>query len=123
MFFKLNESGKKGESIAVSFLKKNGYEIIEKNYKVSGVEIDIIAKMGNTISFIEVKTRKSNDFGFPEEFVNREKSRRIIRGAKLFFASKKNEDYLNYDVSLDIISVIYGFEDYKIEFIQNAYDE
>jgi len=123
MFYQKNKSGKEGEDLAVLFLKNKGYKIIETNYKISGVEIDIIAEKEDTISFIEVKTRKSDDYGFPEEYVNRAKKRRIIRGAKLFFSNNKYGKYLDYDISMDVISITYGTEKHDIEFIEGAYEE
>ncbi|MCR4324789.1 MAG: YraN family protein [Candidatus Curtissbacteria bacterium] len=61
--------GKIGEDAAVKFLQKNGYKIIEHNFRIRGGEIDIIAKDGKTLVYVEVKTRSTSAFGLPEEAV------------------------------------------------------
>jgi putative endonuclease len=121
--FKWNYSGKEGEDVAVSYLIDKGYTIVDTRYKAVGVEIDIIAEKDDTISFIEVKTRKSDAYGFPEEYVNKAKAKRIIRGANFFLSFKKNEKYDDYFKSIDVISIMYGSGNYEIELIENAYEE
>ena len=68
-----NETGTKGEELASDFLKNKGYTILETNYRLNHLEADIIAKISNTLVVAEVKTRKSNYFGEPETFVNKQK--------------------------------------------------
>lgn len=58
--------GKKGEDIAVAYLKGKGYRIVERNYKCPLGEIDVVAKDGDTIVFVEVKSGKSEEFGDPQ---------------------------------------------------------
>ena len=112
-------SGKAGEKAAAKDLEKKGYEILESNYRVSGCEVDLIAKKNDTICFVEVKTRSSDDYGLPEEFVNWRKRRKIIRVAKIYTANKK---YINLYVRFDIIAVIYKGSDIKINHICHAFD-
>ena len=119
MDFKWNRSGKTGEIQAVRYLKKKGYTIIETGYNEIGIEIDIIAEKDDTVCFIEVKTRKSDEYGFPEEFVNRKKGDRIIRGAEYFLRRDKYRDYYK---RIDVISVLYGDGDFEIDHIENAYE-
>ena len=69
--------GSKGEDLAIQFLKKKGYRIIDRNYKTSVGEIDIIARDGNTIVFVEVKTRTDDSFGYPFEAVNKKKRQKL----------------------------------------------
>jgi len=121
--FKWNYSGKEGEEVAVSYLIERNYKIIDTRYNAVGVEIDIIAEKDDTISFIEVKTRKNDAYGFPEEYVNKSKAKRIIRGANFFLSLKKNEKYDDYFKSIDVISIMYGSGNYEIELIENAYEE
>lgn len=71
--------GKKGEEIALKFLKKQGYKIIEQNYRCPLGEIDIIASHKGVTAFIEVKTRGNINFGLPEEAVNQQKQWRMAR--------------------------------------------
>lgn len=61
--------GQKGEDLAILFLKKKGYEILEKNYRYKRCEIDIICFKKPFLVFVEVKTRKNKTFGYPEEYV------------------------------------------------------
>ena len=64
-----NELGKQGEKLAVEFLQKSGYDILETNWVFQKAEIDIIAQKENILAVVEVKTRSSIDFGLPQDFV------------------------------------------------------
>ncbi|MEE8424042.1 MAG: YraN family protein, partial [Thermodesulfobacteriota bacterium] len=70
-------TGAMGEELASKFLKKQGYKIVEKNFRTSLGEIDIIALDKGTITFVEVKTRKSTAFGYPQEAVGLKKQKKI----------------------------------------------
>jgi putative endonuclease len=94
--------GKMGERIAVRFLKKNGYEILEKNYRFQRGEIDIIAKKGEEIIFVEVKTKMRGTFGEPEDRVGISKQRQIARVAMGYLQSK---NIFNVNCRFDVISV------------------
>ena len=76
--------GKYGESLAASFLGKKGYHIIEQNFKARYGEIDIIAKKGETLVFIEVKTRIGKRFGTPQESITPKKIRELIKTAEYY---------------------------------------
>lgn len=84
--------GKKGEDTAEKHLKKHGYKIIEKNYKSHSGEIDIIALDKGTIVFVEVKTRRNDEFGPPELSVNSTKRRKIIKSALNFLSARRIKD-------------------------------
>jgi putative endonuclease len=84
----MNLKGKAAEDQAAFFLKHQGYKIVERNFSTRGGEIDIIAWEGKTLCFVEVKSRRSADFGTPAETVNRLKQRRIIRAAQLYLQKK-----------------------------------
>lgn len=116
-------SGTEGEKVAARYLEKNGYKILEKNYRVAGSEVDIIAQKDETLCFVEVKTRGSDDYGLPEEFVDERKRRKIIRAAKIYSSQKMYEDFY---VRFDIISVLPEGEgldfDIKINHIQHAFE-
>jgi len=110
--------GIKGEKAACVFLKKNGYKILKKNYKKTFGEIDIIAKKGEDISFVEVKTRESQEFGLPCEAVTNAKKNRIIKTAKNYII----ENSLNDNYSFDIIEVYHsGGKIKKLHHIKNAF--
>jgi len=80
------ETGKLGEDIAEKFLRGKGYQIISRNFKTKYSEIDLIAKKDNSLVFVEVKTRVGNDFGLPEEAINRRKRSRLKRAVQAFAA-------------------------------------
>lgn len=116
--FKL-ELGRKGEDAALDFLKKEGYKIIKRNYKNKLGEIDIIAKDNTTLCFIEVKTRTSLSFGFPEEAINLHKRRQLNKVALSYL---KQYNLFNIPVRFDIISVILNDpEKIDIRIIKNAF--
>ncbi len=112
--------GPGGEEIAARYLEKNGYEILEKNYRKFGSEVDLIAKKEETLCFIEVKTRGSDDYGLPEEFVDERKRRKIIRAAKVYIGRKIYEEFY---VRFDIISVLHKYEKTEINHIKHAFQE
>jgi len=91
--------GKQGEEIAINFLKKHGYKIIEKNYRSHLGEIDIVAFHKGTTVFIEVKTRDDGNFGLPQEAVNERKQQRIARVALNYIRHKGlTEGKFRFDV-------------------------
>ena len=76
--------GNRGEEAAAAYLEKNGYAILERQYRTPIGEIDLIAKVGKTLVFVEVKTRRSARYGAPSAAVGREKQRHIIRSAQWY---------------------------------------
>jgi putative endonuclease len=109
--------GKKGELIAIEYLKSRGYKILEMNWRTRHKEIDIIALDKNEIVFIEVKTRKNNYFGDPEEAVNLKKQKFLINAAENYIISNK----IDLDARFDIISVIGEGSKYNINHIKEAF--
>lgn len=97
-----NPIGKKGEDIAVKFLKNKDYKIIETNFRKHYGEIDIIAIDEKTLVFIEVKTRSSDKFGDPFESITSWKLKAVIKTANLYKASHKN---LPDSLRIDAIAV------------------
>lgn len=93
--------GKKGEDLAANFIINFGYEILFRNYRKGRFEIDIIAKHKNRLIFIEVKLRKSNRYGFPEEAVTQTKINQIKAAAESYIY---DIDWKN-DIRFDIISI------------------
>ncbi len=76
--------GKQGEDIACSYLKKNGFIILERNYRCGRNEIDIIAQKDNTISFVEVKTRHDTSYGHPAEAITEVKQKEILKAVQCY---------------------------------------
>lgn len=98
---KTKEIGNFGEDAACKFLQQSGMNIIKRNFYCRSGEIDIIAKDGGTIVFVEVKTRKSAEFGTPGEFVNYRKQEKIISTA-LFYLGNNDTD-----MRFDVVEVMY----------------
>jgi putative endonuclease len=94
--------GKYGEQLAAEFLSENGYEIIERNYRYKHAEIDIIARQGEALIFVEVKLRSSQTFGVPEEFVGHEKEEKIREAAEFYMEACDWQG----DIRFDIISIL-----------------
>lgn len=108
------EFGNKGEDIACEYLKKNGYQILERNKHYSKFcEIDIIAKLKNKIVFVEVKTRKTNAFGTPFEAITKTKYNNIKTGALSYLTENKYKDY-----QIDVIGITL-LPELKIEHLKN----
>lgn len=94
-------TGQLGESMAQVYLEEHGYTILKKNYRYKRAEIDIIACTENLLVFVEVKTRTSDTFGFPELAVNRKKEQMLLNAAEEFILASGWKQ----DIRFDIISV------------------
>ena len=111
--------GEKGEALAAKYLKKNGYKIIEQNYRTPLGEIDIIAKEKNTIVFVEVKSRRSIRFGSPKWAVTPNKQRKISMVALHYLkTTKQTKDKARFDV----VSIISNKDNPQIEIVKNAFE-
>ncbi len=97
-----NKLGADGESIAVDYLKANGYKVIARNWRVGHLEVDIIAELNSTIVFVEVKTRSTNFFGDPHTFVSIEKQKNIVAAANEYL----QQNQLDMECRFDIIGVV-----------------
>ncbi|WP_369048299.1 YraN family protein [Tenacibaculum sp. UWU-22] len=112
-----NDLGKKGEQLAIAYLQKKGYVIVEKNYRYLKAEVDIIAKKDDILAVIEVKTRSTNYFGNPQDFVNNKKIKLLLTAVDKYVVEKK----LDVSVRFDIIAIIKQIDNYKIEHIEDAF--
>lgn len=113
-----NELGALGEQIALDYLLELGYQILEKNWSNGHKEIDIIAKDGDTIVIVEVKTRRSTFLVEPEASVDAFKRKHLIWAANSFV----NKFQYDLDVRFDIISIVVDRNNEKrIEHIQDAF--
>ena len=112
-----NETGKIGEELAVKYLTKHGYTIAARNWRFGKYEIDIIARKGNVLSIVEVKTRTGNFFGEPEEGVTKKKERFLADAADRYIQSKN----LDVECRYDIISVTFSGSSYEINMIEDAF--
>ncbi len=111
--------GKAGEDLAVRYLKKKGYKVIQQNYTCPLGEIDIIARQKKTIVFVEVKTRRSLSFGSAKLAITPHKQRKISMTALYYLKSSQQMDQ---DARFDVVTVQSAGDSQEIDLIQNAFD-
>lgn len=112
-----NDLGKLGEEMAVEFLQKNGYEILETNWTFQKAEVDIIAKKENTLAIVEVKTRSSLEFGLPQDFVKPKKIQLLVKAVNEFVITND----LDLDIRFDIIAIHKEAKRFVIEHLEDAF--
>ena len=112
-----NELGKLGEDLAADYLKKEGYEIVERNWFFQKAEIDIIAQKGNILAVVEVKTRSSVDFGSPQDFVNPKKIKLLVKAIDDYVISND----LDLEIRFDIIAIHKEDKGFIIEHLEDAF--
>ncbi|WP_281238471.1 MULTISPECIES: YraN family protein [Flavobacterium] len=112
-----NELGKLGEDLAVEYLRKNGYTILETNWTFQKAEIDIIAQIENTLAIVEVKTRSSLDFGLPQDFVKPKKIQLLVKAVDAYVIERD----LDIDVRFDIIAINKEGKSFAIEHLIDAF--
>jgi putative endonuclease len=113
------DKGDRGEDRAAAFLRKEGYRILERNYRCPLGEMDIIARDGKTIVFIEVKTRSSDRFGSPQAAIGPQKQRRMTAIALCYL---KGQGWLGVSARFDVAAVSLGEGGEKITLYRNAFD-
>lgn len=111
-----NIIGKWGEALAVDYLVGKGYAILERNWRLGHLEIDIVAMKDDRVAFVEVKTRVNPDDD-PIEAVDRRKMMHMIRAANAYFSATK----LPHDPQFDIIGISGTPDDYTLEHIPDAF--
>lgn len=94
--------GNWGEDKAVDYLITKGYEILDRNVRTNYGEIDIVAKINNTIIFVEVKTRSSKQFGYPEEAITKNKMTHMIESAQDYLQTHPD---IKSDLRIDVIAI------------------
>lgn len=113
------EFGKESESLAVRHLIKNGYKILEQNYRNKLGEIDIIAKEKGTLVFVEVKARRTPFFGNPKWAVTFKKQRKISMVALYYLKSTKQTQI---KARFDVVALSWAEDNPQIEIIKNAFE-
>lgn len=93
-----NDTGKIGEEIAVGYLKKKGFTILNTNWRIEKWEVDIIAEDKEECIFVEVKTRFSEDYGNPADAITKKKQRYLINAANLYARQLNYEGKMRFDV-------------------------
>lgn len=112
--------GEIGESIAVTFLKGAGFTIVQRNYTCVCGELDIIARDGRTIVFVEVKCRRNKVFGVPQLAVTPFKQRQISKAALVWLSERRLYDS---EARFDVVAIVLRKDDLpEIEHVRNAFD-
>jgi putative endonuclease len=114
------ERGARGEKLACRFLRQHGYKVLYRNFRGrTGGEIDIVCRDRDTLVFVEVKTRRHEDFGRPFEAITRDQQKRISRGALAWLRLLDNPEIL---FRFDVVEVVMnGNEPPRLELIRNAF--
>lgn len=112
-----NLLGKEGEHLAAAFLEANGYIIRHRNWRHRRNELDIVAETASELVVVEVKTRRNDEFGDPQEAVNTRKIRSIVAATDAYVKKFK----LDSDVRFDIIAITGTVDNYHIEHIKEAF--
>ena len=113
---KHNDTGHWGENLAADYLTGQGYAIVERNWRLNKLEIDIIAMRGDTLVFAEVKTRSDKEED-PLEAIDRKKILNIVRAANAYIDSTD----LPHQVRFDLFAITGAPDDYNIEHIPDAF--
>ena len=112
------ETGRHGEELAVAFLEKAGFQILETNWRYRRSEVDIIAKDGEVLVFVEVKTRSYDYFGRPEEFVDKKKEGHLARAAAGYMQQTGHE----WAIRFDVVAVLKKNEnEWQVEHLPDAF--
>lgn len=112
------DTGNQGEYLACEYLKKQGYKILERNYRIRGGEIDIVCKDQEYLVFVEVKTRYSHEYGLPSESITPFKIKHLLKTAKFYL---QGIDYKDGPYRLDFVSIDFADDrnNPQIELIKN----
>jgi putative endonuclease len=112
-----NDLGKLGEELAVDYLEKNGYEILETNWTFQKAEVDIIAKKDAILAVIEVKTRSSLEYGLPQDFVKPKKIQLLVKAINEYVT----QNDIDVDVRFDIVAIHKENNEFILEHIEDAF--
>jgi putative endonuclease len=99
---KRHHIGAWGEEIASQYLQTKGYRILARNWRTQEGEVDLVAQDGETVVFVEVKTRTSKEFGWPEESITVTKRRRLQRSALAYLS---DQDLMDIHWRIDVIAI------------------
>jgi putative endonuclease len=110
--------GRRGERAAERYLKRNGYRIVARNYRAAGAEIDLVAMDGESLVFVEVKTRRTHAAGAPEDAVDARKQVRMRRAAEVFAAQYRAGEVT---MRFDVVAIGAAGDRFEIELLRNAF--
>lgn len=112
---RISKQGKEAEDQAKTFIEAQGYTVIAQNFLCKGGEIDIIATCKNALTFIEVRFRKTDNFGMAQATVSHAKQKKISHTAQVFLQAHPR--YQKYDCRFDVIAMTNN----KLDWIKNAF--
>ncbi len=112
-------TGAQGEEIAAGFLIKEGYQIIQRNYRTVLGEIDIVAREGESLVFVEVKARSGDQFGPPQAAVDLRKQAKMSRVALVYLKQKRID---SCDCRFDVVAVVKSAGGVQVELFRNAFE-
>ncbi len=111
--------GKTGEELARRFLKKNGFNIVDHNFRCRYGEIDLVLRKDKAFHFVEVKFRRTLEYGLPQESVNRRKQNKIHTVA--LFWMKKRHLPMDSEIHFDVLAISRHSDSIEYEFIEDAF--
>lgn len=111
--------GLQGETIAAQHLEAQGFEILKRNFQTRYGEIDIIARDGETLVFVEVRSKKDAVFGHPLETINHRKQGKIIRMARVFLAMEHIAD--SVPCRFDVVGIVRQGDGFETIHVKNAF--
>lgn len=120
---KTTKIGNLGESAVCRYLEARGYKILDRNYRIRGGELDIVAEHCDELCFVEVKTRRIGSMGSGDEAVDRRKQERIIRTAYRWCETHEIDEtryIIRYDIA--VVDLLNGVV-MDIDYLENAFDE
>ena len=112
--------GQAGEALAAQTLQQQGYTILTRNYRTPYGEIDLIARHGDTLVFVEVKLRRSEFFGPPQAAVNTAKKRHLKRAAQYYLIRQRSPDI---KIRFDVVAITMAGKQPRIEIFDGAIEE
>ncbi|MFI3330780.1 MAG: YraN family protein [Rikenellaceae bacterium] len=113
MKFSTQKIGGRGEELALEFLLKEGFHILDKNFRAGSYELDIVAFKDSVLHIVEVKTRKKDSLTSPEDAFSKAKFNALVKGAKIYL---KQNDF-DYELQFDLIAVEYDGSEVELRYI------
>ncbi len=114
---KHNILGRSGESLAAEYLENRGYTVLDRNWRCGHKELDLVARNGNTLVVVEVKTRSDSRFGNPEDAVDERKIMRTVMAADAYVRLKR----IDLDVRFDIVAITEDGGQVSVQHIEDAF--
>lgn len=112
-----NELGKQGEDMAVEYLVAKNYKILARNYRFEKAEVDILAEKDGILAVVEVKTRSTDDFGNPQDFVKPKQIQRLVKAVDAFI----QDHSIDLEVRFDVLAIILNNSQKRIEHLTDAF--